>query len=99
MLKQSRLVGVLYLENTLSPRVFSLARIATLELLASQAAFSLDNTYLYGDLAERESRIRRLVDANIVGIMIWDKEGVVTEANDTILRMIRYERDELPWPD
>ena len=42
-----------------------------LKLLASQAAIALENTRLYRDLAEREAKIRRLVDANIIGIFIW----------------------------
>ena len=72
MLNQAKLIGVLYLENNLAPRVFAPARIAVLKLLASQAAISLENTRLYRDLAEREAKIRRLVDANIIGIFIWD---------------------------
>ena len=43
-----------------------------LKLLASQAAIALENTRLYRDLAEREAKIRRLVDANIIGIFIAD---------------------------
>ena len=62
---------MLYLENNLAPRVFAPARIAVLKLLASQAAISLENTRLYRDLAEREAKIRRLFDANIVGIFFW----------------------------
>ena len=46
-----------------------------LKLLASQAAISLENTRLYRDLEEREAKIRRLVDANIIGIFIWELEG------------------------
>ena len=46
-----------------------------LKLLASQAAIALENARLYRDLAEREAKIRRLVDANIIGIFIWDLEG------------------------
>jgi hypothetical protein len=38
---QGKLVGVLYLENNLAPRVFTPNRIAVLKLLASQAAISL----------------------------------------------------------
>ncbi len=71
LLNQAKLIGVLYLENNLAPRVFAPARTAVLKLLASQAAISLENTRLYRDLAEREARIRRLVDANIIGIFIW----------------------------
>ena len=68
LLNQAKLIGVFYLENNLAPRVFAPARIAVLKLLASQAAISLENTRLYRDLAEREAKIRRLVDANIIGI-------------------------------
>ena len=68
LLKQTRLLGLLYLENSLTPHAFTPARMAVLKLLASEAAISMENTRLYRDLAEREARIRRLVDANIIGI-------------------------------
>jgi PAS domain S-box-containing protein len=92
---QAKLVGVLYLENNLSPGVFSPARIAVLRMLASQAAISLENARLYRDLAEREARIRRLVDANIIGIFIWELAGPVLEANDAFLAMVGYEREDI----
>ena len=66
-----------------------------LKLLASQAAISLENTHLYRDLAEREAKIRRLVDANIIGIFIWDFDGRILEANDAFLRMVGYDREDL----
>jgi len=95
LLNQAKLLGVLYLENALTSGVFTPARTATLKLLASQAAISLENTQLYRKLAEREARIRRLVDSNIVGILIWNAKGQVTEANDAFLRMLAYEREDL----
>jgi PAS domain S-box-containing protein len=61
LLKQTRLVGVLYLENNLAPRVFTPQRLALLELLASQAAISLENARLYADL-ECENRERRAAE-------------------------------------
>ena len=66
-----------------------------LELLAAQAAISLENTRLYSDLQEREAKIQRLVDANIIGIVIWDFEGRIIEANDAFLDMVGYSRDDL----
>ena len=75
LINQSNLIGVLYLENNLAPRVFAPARIAVLKLLASQAAIALENANLYRDLSEREAKIRRLVDANIIGIIIWERGG------------------------
>src|ERR1700694_2152193 len=91
----TRLLGMLYLENNLTPHAFTPARMAILKLLASEAAISMENARLYRDLAEREGRIRRLVEANIIGILIWDLQGRLLEANDTFLRMLGYDREDL----
>jgi PAS domain S-box-containing protein len=95
LITQAKLIGVLYLENNLASRVFTPARISVLELLASQAAISLENARLYDDLQEREARIRRLVDANIIGIMIWAVEGRIIEANEAFLDMLAYSPEDL----
>ena len=95
ILKQARLLGMLYLENNLTPHAFTPARMAILKLLASGAAISMENACLYRDLAEREARIRRLVDANIIGIIIWDIQGRILEANDAFLRMVGYDREDI----
>ena len=50
IVKQAKLVGALYLENDLAPLVFTPSRVTVLELLASQAAISLENADLYKDL-------------------------------------------------
>ncbi|MGA2343774.1 MAG: ATP-binding protein, partial [Steroidobacteraceae bacterium] len=66
LVKQAKLVGALYLENNLAPHVFTSAKLAVLEMLASQAAISLENVRLYDELrlenSERqraEARLRR----------------------------------------
>jgi len=93
--KQGRLIALLYLENRLAAGAFTPARIAVLKVLASQAAMTLENARLYRDLAEREAKIRRLVDANIVGIFTGDLDGRILEANDAFLRIVDYDRDDL----
>jgi PAS domain S-box-containing protein len=93
--KETRLVGVLYLENNLASHVFTPDRIVVLNLLASQAAISLENIRLYDDLQEREARIRRLVDSNIIGIVIWNFDGRIIDANDAFLRIVGYGREDL----
>ena len=95
LIKQAKLIGLLYLENNLTPNVFTPTRIAVLKLLASQAAVSLENTRLYRDLEEREARIGRLFDANIVGIFICNLEGEIIEANEAFLHMVQYSREDL----
>ncbi|WNC95492.1 AAA family ATPase (plasmid) [Paraburkholderia sp. FT54] len=95
LVNQSKLIGVLYLENNLAARVFTPTRISVLRLVASQAAIALENTRLYHDLAEREAKIQRLVDANIIGIFFWDLEGPILGANDAFLRIVGYDREDL----
>src|SRR5262245_30646590 len=95
LINQGKLIGILYLENNLTPRVFTPERVTVLKVLASQAAISLENTRLYLDLADREGKIRRLVDANIIGIFVADIEGRILEANDAFLRIVRYNREDL----
>jgi PAS domain S-box-containing protein len=95
LVKQAKLIGVLYLENNLASHAFTPARISVLELLASQAAISLENARLYNDLGEREARIRRLVDSNIIGVLIWDFQGRIIEANEAFLDIVGYAPEDL----
>jgi PAS domain S-box-containing protein len=95
LIRSSVLTGLLYLENNLATHAFTPKRVSVLELLASQAAITLENARLYRDLAEREARIRRLVDSNIVGIIIFHLEGRIMDANEAFLRMVGYDRDDL----
>lgn len=51
-----------------------------------------------------EAKLRRLVEANVVGIVMWDLEGAITGANEAFLRMVQYDRKDissgrLRWTD
>ncbi|MBV8413630.1 MAG: GAF domain-containing protein [Verrucomicrobia bacterium] len=61
--KQGELMGILYLENNLTPRAFTPDHQAVLELLASQAAISLENARLYGDLVQENADRKRAEEA------------------------------------
>jgi predicted ATPase/signal transduction histidine kinase len=64
LVKQAKLLGALYLENNLTPRVFTSAKLAVLKLLASQAAISLENVRLYDEL-RLENIERRRAEAGL----------------------------------
>ena len=95
LIKQAKLTGLLYFENTLATHAFTPDRVAMLEMLAAQSAISLENTLLYRDLQDREARIRRLVDSNIIGILFWELPGRISYVNDAFLGMTGYTRQEL----
>ncbi len=59
LVKQVNLVGILYLENNLAPRVFTAKQLDMLDMLASQAAISLDHARLYADLNRLNAELRR----------------------------------------
>jgi PAS domain S-box-containing protein len=42
-----------------------------------------------------EAKIRRLVEANVVGIVMWNLEGAITGANEAFLRMVQYDREDI----
>jgi PAS domain S-box-containing protein len=82
----------------------SLGRFAS---VAYQAVASIDA--LKFQIAEREkaetalqeltkgleAKVRRLLEANIIGIVIWTLEGQIIEANEAFLRMVGYDREDL----
>jgi C4-dicarboxylate-specific signal transduction histidine kinase len=56
LVKRGALIGVLYLENSLAPDVFTPSRTAMLEVLAPQAAISLETARLYAELIDENAR-------------------------------------------
>jgi PAS domain S-box-containing protein len=95
ILRQRALVGLLYLENNLATHAFTPDRVQVLELLAGQAAVSLENARLYSDLRESHARIQRLVEANIIGVFFWKVSGEISEANDAFLGMLGCTRQDV----
>jgi PAS domain S-box-containing protein len=65
------------------------------QLVGAFNGMCVENSRLYRDLEDREGKIRRLVDANILGIFIWNLEGAIVGANEAFLRMVHYGREDL----
>ena len=47
------------------------------------------------EIEQREAKIRRLVDANIIGIIIWNMDGKILDANSEFLRIVGYDQQDL----
>lgn len=46
-------------------------------------------------LRRSEARLRRVFSANVIGIVFWNSDGAITDANDVFLHMVGYTRDDL----
>ncbi|MGB6256619.1 MAG: sigma 54-interacting transcriptional regulator [Candidatus Sulfotelmatobacter sp.] len=55
----------------------------------------LETSRLYRQLEDRERKIRRLVDANILGITSWNVEGAILAPNEAFLRMVQYDNEDV----
>jgi PAS domain S-box-containing protein len=95
LINQAKLIGVLYLENNLTPHVFTPTRSAVLKLLASQAAISLENTRLYRDLRASEERWSKLAENSSGGIALIAPGGRFIAANLALQKMLGYTESEL----
>jgi PAS domain S-box-containing protein len=75
IVKQTKLVGALYMENNLTPCAFTSDRVAVLDLLASQTAISLENANLYSEIRQSEMELRQILDFAplLVGVLGPDR--------------------------
>jgi C4-dicarboxylate-specific signal transduction histidine kinase len=67
IVNQATLIGALYLENNLTPYAFTSERVAVLEVLASQAAISLENARAEEELRQAQADLAHASRVNTMG--------------------------------
>jgi PAS domain S-box-containing protein len=70
-------------------------QLGWLVVLLAVITISAGFVTLLSELQEREARARRLVDSNIIGVFIWGPDGRIIDANEALLRIVGYGRDDL----
>jgi PAS domain S-box-containing protein len=94
IMRHSQLIGLLYLENNLVRGAFTAERIAVLELLAAQAAISLEIATLYQGLRRAEEKYRGIFENIMEGVFQTTPDGRFVAANPALARMFGYESPE-----
>jgi PAS domain S-box-containing protein len=92
IIKQTRLIGALYLENNLTSRVFTPERVTALRLLASQAAMSLDNARLYTGLQRSEAFLAQGQKISHTGSFGWSVATGEIHWSEEIYNILEYDR-------
>ncbi|AKU95025.1 Signal transduction histidine kinase CheA [Labilithrix luteola] len=65
------LSGVLYIENNLTPHVFTPARLSLLKLLVAQAATALENARLFDELRRERAYVTQAERLSVTGLFVW----------------------------
>ncbi|RDW16905.1 hypothetical protein CWR48_14940 [Oceanobacillus arenosus] len=76
-----RLTGILYLENNQSTYVFTDESMTLLTLIASQAAISIENAYLYRNLEEKVMERTRLLNEANQNLLVANESLAESENN------------------
>ena len=102
LLRQQRLIGLIYMENNLTPNAFTPARLEMIMLLATQAANCLENAIFFeGTLAaekraqKQREEYQRLIETMNDGLVITDPDLNIIYVNQALCRMSGYEAEEI----
>ncbi|MEH1939790.1 MAG: AAA family ATPase [Nostoc sp.] len=99
LLNQSKLVGVLYLENQLAVGAFTPERSQVLNLLSTQVAIAIENAKLYSKLRASENQMAQFLEAIPVGIAAIDATGRPYYANQRGIHLMGKGIDPAVPPD
>jgi PAS domain S-box-containing protein len=101
LIKQGILIGELYLENNQISDVFDKDRLTVLELLASQAAISLENARLYAERRKAEEALRVIeermnlaAEAANLGMWVWEIQSDEIWATEKCRLLFGFSPDE-----
>ena len=96
ILKQSKLLGMLYLENNLASRIFTPDRLNLLQMLSLQLVISLENARLFEALTKSEQHFRQTFEMAAVGkAQIDSKTHRFIRANAKFREITGYSMEEL----
>ncbi len=102
LMRQAQLIGMLYLENSLMKGAFTAGRVAVLEVLAAQAAVSLENAALYLErsrtevaLRESEQKYRTIFENSGTAIIFIEDDMTISMCNKEFENLSGYDRSEL----
>ncbi len=106
---QSRLLGVIYLENNQSSHVFNSERLAFLQLVAKQSAISFENAKYYDAvlsaeeaMQEQKSLLESILNSISEGVVVIDEKKKVIHYNHMAQSLLGIDSSDLQineWPE
>ncbi|MEG4212345.1 AAA family ATPase [Microcoleus sp. S13_B4] len=88
LINQSQIVSIVYLENNLTAGAFTPERVELLKVLSGQAAISLQNSQLYTEVRQNETRLTQFLEAMPVGIVVLKPTGTPYYVNQKAQQLL-----------
>jgi PAS domain S-box-containing protein len=106
IIKQAKLLGILYLENNIFTNAFTLDKTSVLEILSSQAAISIENAMLFKELSLSRQWFQDMIDNSSSYIFVKQLDGRYLFINKGYENLYGIPRDKLVsktdyqiWPE
>jgi len=103
VIKQNKLIAILYLENNLLSGAFTPEKLSIIELMTSQAAISIENAALYSALSSSEERYRTIFQNTGTAMMFIEDDMTISMSNKEFHKLIGYSAEEIDgemkWTD
>jgi PAS domain S-box len=84
--------GIKYYQSRISPEFAEDNSVETVLVIARDIT---ELKQVESQLRQSEAKFMCLVDSNIIGIIFWDINGNIIDANDFFLNTVNYTRDDL----
>ncbi|MDB6111788.1 MAG: Multi-sensor signal transduction histidine kinase, partial [Pedosphaera sp.] len=91
---QTRVIGILSVQSY-TLKAYERRDLSTLQTLADYCGGALERIRVREELRESQERFRRVVESDMMGILFWNRAGGISDANDKLLSMVGYTREDL----
>ncbi|KPA13507.1 multi-sensor signal transduction multi-kinase [Candidatus Magnetomorum sp. HK-1] len=95
IMRHYEISGILYLENKETSGAFTAERVQVLQILAAQAAISIENATLYANMEKQAAYIENIIKFMLDTLIVVDLNGIIMTVNRAMLDLTGYTHDEL----
>nr|MBN2277154.1 GAF domain-containing protein [candidate division Zixibacteria bacterium] len=90
---KSRVIGIIYLDNSSQAKLFLKSDLYLFEMLAQQAAHAIHNAMLYYQLLDLKKFNEKVINNSPVGVFVIDYRYNLVSINDAALAVLDKNRD------
>jgi signal transduction histidine kinase len=90
---KSKVIGIIYLDNSSEAKIFLKSDLYLFELLAQQAAHAIHNANLYNNLLNLKKYNEEVINKSPVGIVVIDSAYNLASVNDAALATLDKNRE------